>query len=118
VQGDERLRDGDQRAVIGASGSCVALAQRDDRQDADDADDDERRLQQATGDVAKGDARVLAPDHRIQRDPGADDADGDDDLEEAAQQDARVRAGTEDGFDRLRRKGWSSGGRPGDHVVA
>jgi hypothetical protein len=23
-----------------------------------------------------------------------------------------------DGFDRLRRKGWSSGGRPGDHVVA
>jgi hypothetical protein len=56
LDGDERLAGHDERAGVAARG---VLAQRQDRQDAEDADGDEGAFDDARRDVSEGEAFVL-----------------------------------------------------------
>ena len=96
VDRDVRRAGGDQRGRICPGRSAQVLAQGHQRQQADDAGQDHGGFKDAGGDKAERDAFVLPLDHRVQRDGGADAGQGDDHLEEAADQDAGVAAGAED----------------------
>ena len=84
----------ERRAVGGAAGEV--LTQGDEREQADDADRDEGRLDDAQGHVAEREAFVLAPKQREQRDRGPDAGNGRDHFDKRAQLHARVTAGTDD----------------------
>ena len=87
--------------------SAQVLPQGHQRQQADDTGEDHGAFNDASGDKAKREAFVLPPDHRVQRDGGADAGERDDHLEEAADEHGRVAAGAEDQFR------WSARGRRG-----
>jgi hypothetical protein len=94
MDGDQRLAEGDER-VVGHAGRV--LAQRHDRQDADDADRDEPALDEAGGDVADRELLVVAPEERERQDGGADVGDDQQDLQGRPDEDACVAAaGPED----------------------
>jgi hypothetical protein len=61
VERDQGPARRDQRGAVTSSGSGGALPQGDDRKQADDADNDQRGLEQATHHVGERDALALAP---------------------------------------------------------
>jgi hypothetical protein len=67
-----------------------------EREDARDTGEEHGGFKGAGGDEAERHAFVLPLDHRVQRDGGADAGEGDDYLEEAAQERAGVGAGADD----------------------
>jgi hypothetical protein len=70
--------------------------QRHDREQADQADDDDDGLDDTTGDVAERERLALPLDDGPQHDGGSDVRDGEEDLAERAQLDARVGPVAED----------------------
>ena len=66
------------------------MAHRDDGEQADRADGDDGRLDEAPRHMAESHALVLPLDDRIQGDGGAHDGDGEQHLEERSDQDAGV----------------------------
>ena len=68
----------------------------DQRKQADGAGEDHGGFKDAGGGKAKRGAFVLPLEDRVQRDGGADAGQGDDHLEEAAHEHARVGAGADD----------------------
>ena len=92
----ERAADHGEGGRVRAGSSGQVLAQGHDGEDADQADDDDGGLEDARGDVAKGEAFALPLDDRKQHDRGADVGDREDDLQERAELHARVSAGTQD----------------------
>jgi hypothetical protein len=72
------------------------LPQADHREHAQDADGDERGLDDTRGDVAESDGFVLPFQDGEQHDGGTDVGDTDADLQEGAQGDLPVGAGTGD----------------------
>jgi hypothetical protein len=91
---NESPADRDQRGLVRAGDA--RLPQRHHRQEADDADDNDRGFQGAQADVTKGDAFILPPDDRKQRDGSTDDGKGEDHLKERAQEHAGVWTGADD----------------------
>ena len=82
MDGDQRPAGQDERRVVGPGGAGEVLAQRHDREQADDADRDQRGLDDAHGHVAERQAFALAPEDRVERDRRADAGDQGDDLEQ------------------------------------
>jgi hypothetical protein len=72
------------------------LLQRDDPQDRDDADEDERALEQSRGHIPQREFFALSPDDREDYDGGADIRDDQQQLQERAEVDSVVLAGTRD----------------------
>ena len=66
------------------------LLQGHDRQDADDADHEDRAFEQPRADEADREALVLALDDGVERDRGADGGEAVDDVEERAEADLGV----------------------------
>ena len=93
---DQRLADRHQRARIRAGGSGDVGPQRQDREEADDADGDEGALDEPGGDVAEGERFVLPLEDGEQHHGGADVGDDEQDLEERAQGNAPIGAGPQD----------------------
>jgi hypothetical protein len=94
VERDQRPAGGDERGGICASRTRQVLAQGHDRQEAEDADDDDGRFQDTSGDISKRDGFILPFDDGKQHHP--DIGDDNDDFQEPAKQDAIVRTGTDD----------------------
>ncbi len=82
---------GGQRVCSGSG-----LPQGHDRQEAADAGEGGGAFDGSRSDEAHRDPFVLPLEHRVQRDGCADAGEGDDDLEEGADEGAGVRAGAED----------------------
>ena len=82
VQCDEGPADRDERGRVRAH----VLLQRHDRQEADDADGDEDRFDDARRDVAEREGLVLPLEDREQHDRGPDVRDDEQHLEERAQE--------------------------------
>jgi hypothetical protein len=82
--------------ALGCSGGV--LSQRDDREQAHDAHDDESGLQQATDHVGESHAFALAPDDREQDGGGPDHRDRGHDLTAGAQEHLRIGARAHDVF--------------------
>src|SRR5918997_184136 len=94
MERDERLADRDERAGIRARGGL--LPQRQDREEAEDADGDEGALDDAGCDEAEGEAFVHPLEDREQRDGGANVRDDEDQLQKRPQGHAHVGAATDD----------------------
>ena len=86
----ERVRDRPLRRT------CNLVPQRDDAEHAEDADEDERALDQPRRHVADRQLLVLASDDRDDHDRGADVRDDEQQLKQSAEQDLLVVPGTGD----------------------
>ena len=75
-----------------APATARVLAQCHDRQDADDPDDDDAGLEQAGRDEAESDTFVLPLQDGEEGNPGPDDGERDDQLEDGGPKDARAVA--------------------------
>ena len=82
---NEALAHGDQRGRVCAGGR-TGLPQIHDGHEADDADDDDGRLEDPGGDEADRCGTALPLDHRVQRDGRPDAGEGGDEVEERAQE--------------------------------
>src|SRR5207237_8536458 len=76
--------------------SKTGLAQGHERQEARDADKDAATFHDSGRDEAQRATFALSLDHGEQRDGGADAGEGHDDLEDATEEDASVRARADD----------------------
>jgi hypothetical protein len=93
---DQRPAVQDEGRVIGPRGACEVLAQGHDREQTDDADRDERGLDNAHGHIAERQAFALAPEDRVERHCRADAGDEGDDLAHSPQLHAEVAAAADD----------------------
>ena len=96
-----QLRNATSASPTGASGvasppACDLLPERDDREQADDADRDDRALEQPGREVADRQALMDAPDDREEGDAAADEPEDVDELEDGPQGDLLVGAGAQD----------------------
>src|SRR5438034_5268182 len=82
---------GDQRICSGSG-----LPQGHDRQETRDAGEDGAGFQDSRADESERDPFVLPLYDRVQRDGGADTGEGDDNLQDAPEEDASVRAWADD----------------------
>jgi len=95
VDGDEGLAGEAERAGLRAAAGEV-LAQRDDRHQAEDADEDDRALDDAKSDIADGDALVDAPRDAVENDRGGDVRDREQYFQQRTDGDPGVSARAED----------------------
>jgi hypothetical protein len=92
---DQRLGGDGQGGVVGPGAGDV-LPQHDNRQEADEADDDERGLHDPKGDIAERDRFALPPEDREQHNGGGDVGDREQDFQERAYGHLRVGTTAED----------------------